>query len=202
MLEGVELEVAQGEMVAVVGESGTGKTTLLSLLAGLDHPTAGKVFFDDTNIATFSDDELAEHRNRRVGFLWQLSNLLVDFTAQENVALPLLARGEDRDSAFEQADRWLQEVGLEDRAGHLAGELSGGEQQRIALARALVGKPDILFADEPTGNLDEATGEKIFALLQQLHRNHGLTSVIATHNLELAGRCDRVWRLGHGGLVV
>ena len=202
MLEGVELEVAQGEMVAVVGESGSGKTTLLSLLAGLDHPTAGEVFFDDTNIATFSDDELAEHRNRRVGFLWQLSNLLVDFTAQENVALPLLARGEGRDSAFEQADRWLQEVGLEDRAGHLAGELSGGEQQRIALARALAGKPDVLFADEPTGNLDESTGEKIFALLQHLHRTHGLTSVIATHNLELAGRCDRVWRLGHGGLVV
>jgi lipoprotein-releasing system ATP-binding protein len=201
VLEGVELEVAQGEMVAVVGESGSGKTTLLSLLAGLDHPSTGEVLFDDTNIAAFSDNELAEHRNRRIGFVWQLSNLLVDFTALENVALPLLARGEGRDAAFEQAVGWLQEVGLEDRAGHLAGELSGGEQQRIAPARALEGKPDILFADEPTGNLDEATGGKIFALLQQLHCTHGLTSVIATHNLELAGRCDRVWRLGHGGLA-
>ena len=201
VLEGVELEVAKGEMVAVVGESGSGKTTLLSLLAGLDHATAGEVLFEDSSISNLSEDALSEHRNRRVGFVWQLSNLLVDFTALENVALPLLARGENRESAFQQAGQWLEEVGLRDRADHLAGELSGGEQQRVALARALVGKPSVLFADEPTGNLDETTGGKIFALLQKVHGAHGLTSVIATHNLELAGRCDRVWRLDHGSLA-
>ena len=200
VLERVELEVAQGEMVAVVGESGTGKTTLLSLLAGLDHPTAGQVLFEDTEINALPEEALAEHRNRRVGFVWQLSNLLADFTARENVALPLLARGVRREAALEEAGRWLEDLGLRARAEHLAGELSGGEQQRVALARALAGKPAILFADEPTGNLDEATGERMFALVQELHTTLGLTSVIATHNLALAKRCDRMWRLDHGSL--
>ena len=198
VIQGADLEVAKGEMVAVVGESGSGKTTLLSLLAGLDLPTAGEVSFDGDSVNSLSDDQLAEHRNRRVGFVWQLSNLLKDFTAEENVAMPLLARGTRRQEAFSEASQWLDKVGLGDRAGHLAGEMSGGEQQRVALARALVGGPEYLFADEPTGTLDEATGEKIFSLLKQLHAQYGLTSVLATHNLDLAGRCDRVWRLQNG----
>ncbi|MGH8630780.1 MAG: ABC transporter ATP-binding protein, partial [Burkholderiales bacterium] len=142
--------------------------------------------------------ELAAHRNRRIGFLWQLFNLLPDFTARENVELPLLVRGENRGAAARSADRWLEEVGLGERGDHLAGELSGGEQQRAALARALVTEPAVLFADEPTGNLDEGASEEVFALLQRLHRSHGLTSILATHNLKLAGCCDRVLRLEHG----
>jgi len=201
VIQGVDLEVAKGEMVAVVGESGSGKTTLLSILAGLDLPTSGTVKFDGETIQNMDADGLAAHRNRRVGFVWQLSNLLKDFTAEENVGMPLLVRGDSPARASEQARYWLAEVGLGDRAAHLAGELSGGEQQRVALARALVGGPSVLFADEPTGNLDEATGEKIFALVRQLHTQHGLTSIVATHNLDLAGRCDRIWRLERGRMT-
>jgi lipoprotein-releasing system ATP-binding protein len=148
-----------------------------------------------------SADALAAHRNRRVGFVWQLANLLPEFTARENVELPLLVRGESRARARQEAERWLGEVGLAERADHLAGELSGGEQQRAALARALVTGPAVLFADEPTGNLDAATSDKIVELLVALHGTHGLTSLWATHNLELAGRCNRVWRLERGRLA-
>jgi len=144
--------------------------------------------------------ELADYRSRRIGFVWQFSNLLPDFTARENVALPRLLQGESRRTAWAEADRWLEEVGVRARADHLPGELSGGEQQRVALARALVTQPAVLLADEPTGNLDERTGEKIFALLTELHRSHGLTSVLATHNLALATQSDRVWRLEAGRL--
>ena len=201
VLDGLELELKRGEMAAVVGHSGVGKTTLLYLLAGLDHPTAGEVFFDGEPLAALSPDQLAEHRNRRLGFVWQLSNLLPDFSARENVQLPLLVRGESLRAATEAAGEWLSEVGLAERGDHLAGELSGGEQQRVALARALVTRPAVLLADEPTSNLDEQTSEEIFALLARLHRSHGLTSLLATHNLSLAGRCDRVWRLEHGRLT-
>jgi lipoprotein-releasing system ATP-binding protein len=201
VLDGLELELKRGEMAAVVGHSGVGKTTLLYLLAGLDHPTAGEVFFDGEPLSALSPDQLAEHRNRRLGFVWQLSNLLADFTARENVQLPLLVRGDGLREAAQAADQLLAEVGLAERADHLAGELSGGEQQRVALARALVTKPAVLLADEPTGNLDEQSSEEIFALLVRLHRSRGLTSLLATHNLSLAGRCDRVWRLEHGRLT-
>ncbi|MDA2912648.1 ABC transporter ATP-binding protein [Acidobacteriia bacterium AH_259_A11_L15] len=201
VLDGVELEAQRGEMIAVVGPSGSGKTTLLYLLAGLDRPTAGEVEFDGRRLSELSPEELAAHRNTRIGFVWQLSNLLPDFTAQENVEMPLLVRGESRERAADEARRWLAEVGLAERAHHLAGELSGGEQQRAALARALVSGPAVLFADEPTGNLDEANRERILSLLIALHRTHGLTSFLATHNLESAGRCDRVLRLDHGRLI-
>lgn len=200
VLDGLDLELKRGERAAVVGASGAGKTTLLYLLAGLDQPTAGEIEFDGRPLSRMTPDELAAHRNTRIGFVWQLANLLPDFTARENVLLPRLVGGESRERAGQDADRWLAEVGLSDRAGHLAGELSGGEQQRVALARALVGGPAVLFADEPTGNLDAATSEKILALLVELHRSHGLTSLWATHNLDLAGRCDRVWRLERGHL--
>ncbi len=201
VLEGLELELMRGEMMAVIGESGVGKSTLLYLLAALDRPSGGDVHYGGASLGRFSPDALADYRNRQIGFVWQLANLLPDFTARENVALPLLLRGTRREAAGSAAEHWLAEVGLSDRADHLAGELSGGEQQRVALARALVTQPALLFADELTGNLDEATGDKIFALLQRLHRTHGLTSLIATHNLKLAEQCDRVVRLEKGRLA-
>jgi len=200
VLNELHLEVQRGEMVAVVGPSGVGKSTLLYLLAGLDPATRGEVFYDGQRLSELTADQRAEHRNRCIGFVWQLSNLLPDFTARENVLLPRLVRGESLAEAGRAADRWLAEGGLSERGDHLAGELSGGEQQRAALARALVTEPAALFADEPTGNLDEATSEQIFALLARLHRSHGLTSLLATHNVAMAGRCDRVWRL-EGGQV-
>ena len=201
VLDGLTLELKRGEMAAVVGPSGAGKTTLLYLLAGLDRPTGGEVEYDGERLDTMSADDLARHRNQRIGFVWQLANLLPEFTARENVALPLLVRGESRERAGQEAEQWLAEVGLAERADHLAGELSGGEQQRAALARALVTRPPVLFADEPTGNLDAASSDRILELLVELHRTHALTSIWATHNLELAGRCDRVWRLERGRLA-
>ena len=201
VLDNLQLQIPRGEMVAVVGPSGVGKSTLLYLLAGLDQPSSGEVFFQERALAELSPEQLADFRNRHIGFVWQLSNLLADFTARENVMMPLLVRGEGRPAAARAAGEWLAEVGLAERTEHLAGELSGGEQQRTALARALVTEPKVLFADEPTGNLDETTSEQIFALLQRLHRSHGLTSLIATHNLNVAGQCDRIWRL-HGGQLI
>jgi len=201
VLDGLDLELKRGEMAAVVGPSGAGKSTLLYLLAGLDRPTGGTVEYDGERLDRMSPDALAAHRNRRVGFVWQLANLLPEFTARENVEMPLLVRGEPRARAGQEAERWLGEVGLAERADHLAGELSGGEQQRAALARALVTGPAVLFADEPTGNLDAASSDRILELLMTLHRTHALTSIWATHNLELAGRCNRVWRLERGRLA-
>jgi len=201
VLEGLSFELNRGEMAAITGPSGSGKTTLLYLLAGLDRPTSGEVFFESEPLHSLEADQLAAHRNSRVGFVWQLSNLLPDFTARENVMLPRLVRGDSQAEAGRAADRWLDEVGLSARASHLAGELSGGEQQRVALARALVTEPKVLLADEPTGNLDEAASDQIFGLLQHLHRAHGLTSLLATHNLAMAARCDRQWRLEHGHLA-
>src|SRR5438105_8259496 len=200
VLSGVNFDVYAGEMVAVVGPSGAGKSTLLHLLAALDTPTSGTVYFDSKALETNDDAALAEFRNRAVGFLWQRHQLLPDFTAAENVAMPLLLRGEKFTSALEQARKWLAEVGLEDRADHRAGELSGGEQQRAAIARALVTGPSVLLADEPTGDLDEQNAWAMFELLERLHRVHKLTSLIATHNLALAARCNRILGLEHGVL--
>lgn len=196
----VNLELRAGEMVAIVAPSGAGKSTLLHLLAALDTPTSGTVYFRNNAIETNEDAALADFRNRAVGFLWQRHRLLPDFSAAENVAMPLLVRGEPHANALQEARKWLKEVGLENRAEHRAGELSGGEQQRVAIARALVTGPKVLLADEPTGDLDEQNAWAVFELLERLHRNHRLTSLIATHNLALAERCDRVVGLEHGVL--
>src|SRR5229473_3406390 len=200
VLVNANLILRRGEMVAIVAPSGAGKSTLLHLLAALDTPTSGTVYFAKKAIESIHDAELAEFRNRAIGFLWQRHQLLPDFTAAENVAMPLLVRGENFDTALGMARKWLAEVGLENRADHRAGELSGGEQQRVAIARALVTGPSVLLADEPTGDLDEQNAWAVFELLQRLHRTHKLTSLIATHNLALAARCDRILALEHGVL--
>lgn len=198
VLDGVQLEVARGEMVAITGPSGAGKSTLLHLLAALDTPTNGTVYFDGRSLESFDDAALAEFRNRRVGFVWQRHHLLPDFSAAENVAMPLRVRGVPPEDAQQAALDWLAQVGLGARAHHPAGELSGGEQQRAAIARALAGQPALLLADEPTGDLDERSAEAIFELMQRLHRTHRLTSIVATHNVALARRCDRLLELEHG----
>jgi lipoprotein-releasing system ATP-binding protein len=200
VLADANLILRQGEMVAIVAPSGAGKSTLLHLLAALDTPTSGTVYFATKAIESINDSALAEFRNRAIGFLWQRHQLLPDFTAAENVAMPLLVRGEDFASALGMARKWITEVGLENRADHRAGELSGGEQQRVAIARALVTGPSVLLADEPTGDLDEQNAWAVFELLERLHRTHKLTSLIATHNLALAARCDRILGLEHGVL--
>jgi len=200
LFRGLSFAVAAGEMVAIVGESGSGKSSLLHLLAALDRPTAGDVWVDGVRLGEMSARTAAEFRNRNVGYVWQFHYLLPEFTAVENVAMPLLARGDGRAPALEKARTWLGEVGLANRAEHRAGELSGGEQQRVSLARALVTGPKLLLADEPTGDLDGKTGEAVFSLIQNLHSKHPLTSVLVTHNLEFAQRCGRVLRLRGGRL--
>jgi lipoprotein-releasing system ATP-binding protein len=197
----VDLAVARGEMLALVGESGAGKSTFLHLLGGLDRPSSGTIYYGSTEISGLSDSAQADFRNREIGFVWQIHYLLPEFTAQENVMMPLLIRGCSRSQAASESLARLDEVGLRARSSHRAGELSGGEQQRVVLARALVGRPQVLLADEPTGNLDFRTGEMIFELLADLHRSHQLTSVFVTHNLSFARRCDRVLAMEKGGLV-
>jgi len=200
VFQGVNFTLREGEMVAVVAPSGAGKSTLLHLLAALDTPSSGAIYFESKRIETNDEAALSTFRNCAVGFLWQRHQLLPDFTAAENVAMPLLLRGESISTGLRKAGTWLGEVGLADRAGHLAGQLSGGEQQRVAIARALVTGPRVLLADEPTGDLDERNAWAVFELLERLHRAHGLTSLIATHNLALAERCDRTLGLEHGVL--
>jgi lipoprotein-releasing system ATP-binding protein len=200
-LDGIDLSIERGEMIAIVGASGAGKSTLLHLLAALDTPTNGEVYFGAKLLHSLAEVELAEYRNRAVGFVWQRHHLLPDFTAAENVAMPMLVQGQALGTALRTAGDWLGEVGLAGRAGQRAGELSGGEQQRVAIARALVNEPEILLADEPTGDLDERSAEAIFELVQRLHQTHHLTSILATHNLSLAKRTDRVLALEHGKLA-
>jgi len=197
----LSLEVAEGEMVAIVGESGAGKSSLLHLLAALDTPTAGEVWCGETNVTRLTPKQAAAYRNREIGYVWQFHYLLPEFTALENVAMPLLSRGTPRSDALAAAGRWLQRVGLADRAQNRSGELSGGEQQRLSIARALITQPKLLLADEPTGDLDTATAERVFTLLQDLHRENALASVLVTHNLDFARRCDRVLRLRDGHLI-
>jgi lipoprotein-releasing system ATP-binding protein len=197
----MDFEIARGERVAIIGESGSGKSTLLYLLGGLDRPSKGTIYFDHKDISRFSDAQLADFRNRAIGFVWQNHALLPEFTAQENVMMPLLIRGIGIADAAPVSLARLDEVGLQNRASHRAGELSGGEQQRVALARALVGNPTLLLADEPTGNLDFRTGAMIIATLAELHNSHRLTSVYVTHNLAFAKRCDRILQLDKGNLI-
>jgi lipoprotein-releasing system ATP-binding protein len=198
LFENLSFEVKRGEMLAIVGESGAGKSTLLHILSALDHASAGDVYCANLRVNSLSHDEAADFRNRQTGFVWQFHYLLPEFTAAENVAMPLLIRGQEWQRVEPEALRWLSEVGLEQRAHHRSGELSGGEQQRVALARALIAGPKLLLADEPTGDLDGQTAEAVFALIARLHREHQLTSVIATHNLGFARRCQRVLRLRQG----
>ena len=201
VFQGLNFEVQRGEKLALVGESGAGKSTLLHLLGGLDRPTEGAIYFDQNDICSLPDSELAEFRNREVGFVWQIQSLLAEFTALENVMMPLLIRGQAREAAGTVALARLDEVGLHNRASHRAGELSGGEQQRVVLARALAADPKVLLADEPTGNLDFRTGEMIMSLLEDLHRSRQLTSVHVTHNMSFARRADRVLALERGRLA-
>ena len=201
IFDGLHLSVERGERVAIVGESGSGKSTLLHLLGGLDRATSGRILFDEIDIAQYSPGQLADYRNRRIGFVWQIHHLLPEFTAAENVAMPLLIRGVSHADARQIALKQLDRVGLSDRAHHRSGELSGGEQQRVVLARALAGDPAFLLADEPTGNLDTRTGERIFDLLDDLHSSQRLTMVLVTHNRQFASRCDRVLLLQNGILL-
>jgi len=198
LFENLSFRVTTGEMLAIVGESGAGKSTLLHILGALDRPSEGNVYCDSTPLQALSEDAAADFRNREIGFVWQFHYLLPEFTAAENVAMPLLVRGQKRGEAEREAALWLREVGLSDRAHHRSGELSGGEQQRVALARALVTRPRLLMADEPTGDLDNRTAELVFTLIARLHRDYRLTSLLVTHNLDFARRCDRVLRMHQG----
>ena len=195
LFENLSFEVGRGEMLAIVGESGAGKSTLLHILGALEKPSAGEVYFAEQRLSSLSDDAAADFRNRKIGYVWQFHYLLPEFTAVENVAMPLLMRGVAKSQAEKEAVTWLEHVGLQARADHRAGELSGGEQQRAALARALITKPDVLLADEPTGDLDSRTSETVFELISSLHQEHQLSSLIATHNMSCARRCHRVLRL-------
>jgi len=201
VFDGLNLEVEKGELVVLVGKSGAGKTTLLHLLAALDTPTRGELYFGGQRLSELSIEAQAEYRNHQIGFVWQMHHLLPEFSALENVMLPQLIAGSDFEKARGRARELLAEVGLEKALGRRTGELSGGEQQRVALARALVNKPALLLADEPTGNLDHRTAELVMDLLERLHRVHGLTSVLATHNMELAQRAARTLRLEDGQLT-
>ncbi|MGA3160375.1 MAG: ABC transporter ATP-binding protein [Terracidiphilus sp.] len=201
LFQGLSLDVQAGEMVAIVGQSGAGKSTLLHILGSLDTPTAGTVLCASVNVGQLTSQEAAAFRNREIGYVWQFHYLLPEFTAMENVAMPLLARGTSKREALKTAANWLREVDLEDRGSHRPGELSGGEQQRVALARALVNNPRLLLADEPTGDLDGITAGRVFDLIERLHVSHGLTSILVTHNMDLAARSSRVLHLENGRLA-
>jgi lipoprotein-releasing system ATP-binding protein len=200
VLRDLHLTVEQGEMVAVVGASGVGKSTLLHLLGGLDRMDSGSVSVGDLNIAQLSDAELVSFRNKHIGFVFQFHHLLPEFNALENAEMPLRIARVSTADARARAGAMLQRLGLGDRLTHRPTMLSGGEQQRVAVARALVTAPSVLLADEPTGDLDEKTADSLHALLKEIHRERSLTSVIATHNLRLAASCDRILRLEGGRL--
>ncbi|ABF87587.1 lipoprotein releasing system, ATP-binding protein LolD [Myxococcus xanthus DK 1622] len=198
ILRGVSLDIQRGELVSLVGASGAGKSTFLHVLGTLDAPAAGEVMFEDRSVFSMNDAEIAEFRNQTIGFVFQSHFLLPEFTALENVAMPALIRRQDRTAAYAYARELLERVGLGHRVDHRPGELSGGEAQRVALARALVLKPAVLLADEPTGNLDPATGEGIHQLLREVNREQGITAVVVTHNETLARSMPRRLRLAGG----
>jgi lipoprotein-releasing system ATP-binding protein len=201
VLAGVDLEVERGEWVAIVGPSGAGKSTFLQLLAALDTPSSGQVYFASRSLFSLDEEQRTSFRRRAIGFVWQRHHLLADFTAAENVAAPLLLDGLPRREALDRAGELLSQVGLGERARQRAAELSGGERQRVAIARALANRPELLLADEPTGELDERNAEAVIGLMEQVHRTGRLTTILATHNAALARRADRVLALEHGFLV-
>jgi lipoprotein-releasing system ATP-binding protein len=201
VLKGITLDIARGEMIAVVGASGAGKSTLLHMLGALDRPTSGSVRFDGQDVFELSEEAQAEFRNKRIGFVFQFHHLLPEFTALENTFLPALIQDRPAEEAQQEAARLLADVGLGERLHHKPGELSGGEQQRVAVARALMQRPDLVLADEPTGNLDTHTGEALFALLRKLNKARGTTFVIVTHNDKLSSQADRIVRMEDGQIV-
>lgn len=198
VLKGINLEVKRGEIIAIVGASGAGKSTLLHILGTLDRPTEGKVLFDGVNVFEMNDVELAKFRNKKIGFVFQFHHLLPEFTAIENVAMPAMISGKSFREVKDRAFELLKEVGLADRAEHKPSELSGGEQQRVAVARALMNSPEIVLADEPSGNLDSQNAEALHELIVELNRKHKQTFVIATHNEKLAEKADRIVKIVDG----
>ncbi len=200
-LRGVRFDIARGELLAIVGASGAGKSTLLQIIGTLDHPTSGTVLFEGEDLFKLSEQAQAEFRNKRVGFVFQFHHLLPEFTALENACLPTYIQNRPRAQALAEARALLKDVGLEQRLQHKPGELSGGEQQRVAVARALMQNPDIVLADEPTGNLDTHTGEALFSLIRKLNRERGTTFVIVTHNDKLSAQADRILHMEDGAVI-
>lgn len=201
MLNNINLRIQRGEMIAIVGASGAGKSTLLQILGTLDRPTSGTVTFDGQDLFQLNEQQQADFRNRRVGFVFQFHHLLPEFTALENACLPAMIQKRDLADVAGDATKLLREVGLGERLHHKPGELSGGEQQRVSVARALMQQPDLVLADEPTGNLDTHTGDALFALLRQLNRSRGTTFVIVTHNDKLSSQADRIISMQDGMIV-
>ena len=201
VLKGIDLEIPRGQMVAVVGASGAGKSTMLHIMGMLDRPTKGTVYFNNQDLFQMSDSQQADFRNRRIGFVFQFHHLLPEFTALENACMPALIQRRPLEDVEQEATILLQEVGLGQRLHHKPGELSGGEQQRVAVARALLQKPDLVLADEPTGNLDTHTGESLFELLRNLNRTRNTTFVIVTHNDKLSAQSDRIVYMQDGMIV-
>ncbi|WP_455377615.1 ABC transporter ATP-binding protein [Petrachloros mirabilis] len=201
VLKGIDLTIARGELIAIVGASGAGKSTLLHILGLLDHPTKGTVSFESQDLFQLSESAQALFRNRRIGFVFQFHHLLPEFTALENACMPALIQRRSSDEVEREATALLEEVGLGARLHHKPGELSGGEQQRVAVARALLQKPDLVLADEPTGNLDTHTGDALFALMRELNKARGTTFVIVTHNDKLSAQADRILHMQDGQIV-
>lgn len=201
VLNDINLHIARGELIAIIGASGAGKSTLLQILGTLDRPTKGTVSFEGQNLFQLTEQQQAEFRNRRVGFVFQFHHLLPEFTALENACLPAMIQKREMADVIGEATKLLGEVGLGDRLHHKPGELSGGEQQRVSVARALIQQPDLVLADEPTGNLDSHTGDALFTLLRQLNRSRGTTFVIVTHNDKLSAQADRIISMQDGMII-
>ncbi|MBU1627208.1 ABC transporter ATP-binding protein [bacterium] len=198
VLNGINLEISEGEMISIVGVSGVGKSTFLHILGTLDKPTKGKVLYNNMDAFSLKDKELSIFRNNNIGFVFQFHHLLPEFTAQENVMIPLLIRGMSKDEGYFISSNILEKVGLKDRMNHKPGALSGGEQQRVAVARALVTEPKLIIADEPTGNLDTATGIKVFELMKDISKENKTAFIVATHNESMARQSNRMFRLKDG----
>lgn len=201
ILKGIDITVYEGEMIAIMGASGVGKSTLLNILGVLDRPTAGEVIFRGSKVFEKSDTELASFRNSKVGFVFQFHHLLPEFTALENTLIPTMILNMERRKAMSLAEEMLARVGLKERMRHRPGELSGGEQQRVAIARALITAPEIIFADEPTGNLDTHTGDEVFALLKRINQESSTTFIVVTHNEKIARQADRILRMVDGQIA-